>query len=211
MNADKKADFESSAFICVHLRFQLMPVEIEIKLKVHHLAPVRDRLREIAATHVGEVMETNAFFDTSDRALLASDCGLRLRHSRDVATKQEKLVVTYKGPRGEGQVKKREEIEFGVDRADGIEQFLERLGYVRQLSFEKRRETWKLEKCTIELDLLPELGSFVEIECPTEADVTKIQEQLGLTDQPVVPKTYPDLVAHHLNDRGSHETTLRFP
>jgi predicted adenylyl cyclase CyaB len=187
-----------------------MALEIEIKMKVEHLAPVRDRLRAIGATHVGEVMETNTFFDTADRALLASDCGLRLRHSRDCATKHEKVIVTYKGPRGEGPVKKREEIEVGVDRADAAEQMMERLGYVRQLSFEKRRETWRLDKCTVELDALPELGSFVEIECPSEADVMRIREKLGLADAPVVAKTYPDLVAHHLSDRGNHETTLMF-
>ena len=187
-----------------------MPVEIEMKLKVEHLAPVRDRLRALGARHVGEVMETNTFFDTPDRALLASDCGLRLRHSRDGATKSEKLVVTYKGPRGEGQVKKREEIEVGVDRADAAEEMMERLGYVRQLSFEKRRETWRLDKCTVELDTLPELGSFVEIECPSEADVMRIREKLGLADVPAVTPTYADIVSHHLSDRGHRETTLKF-
>jgi adenylate cyclase class 2 len=187
-----------------------MPVEIEIKMKVDHLAPVRDRLRELGATPAGEVMETNVFFDTPDRALLASDCGLRLRRSRNHATKHEKLVVTYKGPRAEGQVKRREEIEVGVDGADSTEQLIERLGYVRQLSFEKRRETWKLDKCTVELDSLPELGSFVEIECPTEADVMKLREKLGLSNVPPVTPTYADLVSHHLSDRGHRETSLLF-
>ena len=187
-----------------------MPVEIEIKLKVEHLAPVRDRLRQLGAQHVGEVMETNTFFDTPDRALLASDCGLRLRHTRNGATRQEKYVLTYKGPRGEGQVKKREEIEVGVDRADAAEQMMERLGYVRRLCFEKRRETWRLDECTVELDSLPELGSFVEIECPSEADVMRLREKLGLANVEPVTPTYADIVSHHLSDRGNRETTLTF-
>jgi adenylate cyclase class 2 len=187
-----------------------MAVEIEIKMKVDHLAPVRDRLRQIGAKLVGEAMETNTFFDTPDRALLASDCGLRLRRSRNCTTKEEKLIATYKGPRGEGPVKKREEIEVAVDKQQPTEQLLERLGYVRQLSFEKRRETWKLEKCTVELDSLPELGSFVEIECPTEAEVMKLREKLGLANVPAVTPTYADLVAHHLSDRGHRETSLAF-
>ena len=88
-----------------------MPVETEIKLKVDHLAPVRDRLKEIGARRVGEVMETNIFFDTYDRSLLASDCGLRIRCSHDLTAHGcEKLVLTYKGPRGEGAVKRREEV-----------------------------------------------------------------------------------------------------
>ena len=187
-----------------------MAVEIEIKMKVDHLAPVRDRLRQLGAKLVGEVMETNIFFDTTDRALLASDCGLRLRRSRNCVTKEEKLITTYKGPRGEGQVKKREEIEVAVDKQQPTEELLERLGYIRQLSFEKRRETWKLDKCVVELDSLPELGSFVEIECPTESDVMKLREKLGLANVPVIGPTYADLVSHHLSDRGHRETSLTF-
>src|SRR4051812_31553318 len=88
-----------------------MPVEIEIKLRVDHLAPVRDRLKSLGAKRVGEAMETNVFFDTAERALLGTDCGLRLRHARDLERKSESLILTYKGPRGEGAVKRREEIE----------------------------------------------------------------------------------------------------
>src|SRR5215216_363329 len=98
-----------------------MSLEIEIKLKLDHLAPVRDRLRHVGAKRVGEVMETNIFFDTADRGLLASDCGLRLRRSRDLigggtgsAGHADRLVLTFKGPRAEGDVKTREEIEVGI-------------------------------------------------------------------------------------------------
>jgi adenylate cyclase class IV len=89
-------------------------------------------------------------------------------------------------------------------------QLLERLGYVRQLSFEKRRETWKIDNCTVELDSLPELGSFVEIECSSEAEVVSTRERLGLADVPAVTPSYADLVSHLLSNRGQRETTLRF-
>ena len=75
-----------------------MALEIEIKLKLEHLAPVRDRLKALGAKHVGERIETNIFFDTRDRALLAEDCGLRIRRQHDVHSRQEKIVITYKGP-----------------------------------------------------------------------------------------------------------------
>jgi adenylate cyclase class 2 len=171
----------------------LMPVEIEIKLKVDHLAPVRDRLRQMGATRVGEALETNVFFDTPDRALLASDCGVRLRRSRDHSG-HEQLVITYKGPRGEGEVKSREEIEVGVGHFDPAVTLLERLGYQRMLTFEKRRESWLVENCKVELDQLPHLGSFVEIECPSEADVHRIRAKLGLGDVHAVVSTYAVLV-----------------
>src|SRR6185436_7155127 len=117
-----------------------MAVEIEIKLKVDDLATVRSRLKEIGAQRVGEVIETNIFFDTPDRGLLASDCGLRIRRKRDVTgSKKDELIITYKGARSEGPVKKREEIEVIVDRLDNATKLLERLGYTPNLRFEKRR------------------------------------------------------------------------
>jgi len=155
-------------------------------------------------------METNIFFDTPEHTLLASDCGLRIRRSRDLADHDEKLRITYKGPRSEGQVKSREEIEVGIDAIDPAVQLLETLGYVAMLTFEKRRESWKIDKCMIELDQLPHLGSFVEIECPTEAEVLKLREKLGLADVPAVTSTYADLVSHHLSDLGARNHVLKF-
>src|SRR2546430_17496586 len=114
-----------------------MPVEIEMKMKVDGLAAVRERLQRLRASPVRQVLETNIFFDTPDRALLASDCGLRLRIGRDRATGTEKIGITYKGPRDDGDVKTREEIEVGVDSVDSAIQLLEKLGYVRTLTFEK--------------------------------------------------------------------------
>ena len=187
-----------------------MPVEIEIKMKVDDLAAVRERLKRLRASHVRDVLETNIFFDTPDRALLASDCGLRLRISRDLATGKERLAITYKGPREEGEVKTREEIEVGVDSAEAVVQLLEKLGYVKTLTFEKRRETWKHDKCLIELDRLPHLGSFVEIECPTEELVLHVREKLGLSHVEPITQTYADLVSHHLSDVGHHHNLLSF-
>jgi adenylate cyclase class 2 len=187
-----------------------MALEIEIKLKIEHLAPLRDRLREIGAQHIGERLETNIFFDTPERALLASDCGLRLRRQHDIHSKAEKIVITYKGPRSEGPVKSREEIETRVDDLDATTELLSRLGYQQMLSFEKRRESWQINKSLVELDTLPELGHFVEIECPTQAQVLSIRQKLGLGDVPPVASTYADLVALHLSDMGQHQTRLSF-
>lgn len=188
-----------------------MPIEIEIKLKVDHLAPVRDRLRQIGAQRVGEVMETNIFFDTYERSLLASDCGLRIRRSHDLTNHGgEKLVLTYKGPRAEGDVKRREEVEVSLDSIDAAVAILERLGYDRMLTFEKRRESWILDDCKIELDQLPHLGSYVEIECPGEYAIHRVREKLGLATVKAVEQTYADLVSHHLSDRGQDEDSLTF-
>src|SRR5256885_1658081 len=101
-----------------------MPLEIEMKMKVEDLAAVRERLKRLRASRVREVLETNIFFDTPDRALLATDCGLRLRISRDLASGKERIGITYKGPRDDGDVKTREEIEVAVDSMESAVQLL---------------------------------------------------------------------------------------
>ena len=168
-----------------------MPLEIEIKLRVADHDLVRDRLRAAGAERVGVVTETNRFFD--DGSLAAGGCGLRVRTNAGDAGQRH--VVTFKGPRQPGELKIREEIEFDTNDAAATAAVLEKLGLSPALSFAKTRETWRLGGCTVELDDLPELGRFTEIEGPTEAAVLAVRSTLGLDDAAVEPEGYATLIA----------------
>jgi adenylate cyclase, class 2 len=188
-----------------------MAVEIEAKMSVPDLERVRAKLRELGAESAGKTLETNTFFDTEDRSLLAADEGLRLR--RNVRTEGEAVdehVVTYKGPRQHGLLKSRDEVEVTVGSSEDASQLLERLGFVRMLSFEKRRESWKLGGCKVELDELPYLGSFVEVEGPDDQAVLTVREQLGLVDRPIVRSSYIALLMGYLQERGQNRRVVTF-
>jgi adenylate cyclase, class 2 len=187
-----------------------MPVEIEAKMTVESFDVVRARLREVSAAGPVEHFEVNTFFDTEDRSLLAADEGLRLRLDRLVAGGAERHVITYKGPRRLGPLKSREEVELEVSDAAAATQLLERLGYLRTLSFEKRRESWALDRCKVELDELPYLGKFVEVEGPDEASVMRVRERLGLASRPIVKSGYIALLMSHLQERGQTTKDVRF-
>ena len=187
-----------------------MPVEIEAKMSVPDLEAMRARLREAGAERAGRALETNTFFDTEDRSLLASDQGLRLRRNLDRDTAAEEHVITYKGPRQHGQLKSREEVELSVENSDAAVLLLERLGFARMLSFEKRRESWRLGGCKVELDELPYLGSFVEVEGPGEQPVLAVREQLGLADRPIVKSSYVALLMGYLQERGRSRKIVTF-
>ena len=187
-----------------------MGVEIEAKMTVESFDPVRARLRAVGAAGPVQHFEVNTFFDTEDRSLLAADEGLRLRLDRDVAAGSEKNVVTYKGPRQLGPLKSREEVELEVSDSAAAVVLLERLGYLRTLSFEKRRESWKLDNCKVELDELPHLGRFVEVEGPDEPSVMKVREKLGLSSRPIVKNSYIALLMSHLQERGIAGRDVRF-
>ena len=187
-----------------------MAVEIEAKMSVDSFDAVRTKLREVGATPAGAHFEVNTFFDTAERGLVARGEGLRLRLNRDDATGRETHVVTFKGPRRPGALKSREEIEFDVSPGAAAAELLERLGYRRTLSFEKRRETWELGGCKVELDEVPHLGQFVEVEGPGEQIVLRVREQLGLSGRPIVKESYVALLTQHLATRGSAATSVTF-
>ena len=187
-----------------------MPVEIEAKMAVDNLDVVRDRLRDAGATPQGRFLEMNVFLDTEDRSLLAADEGLRLRVNRNMDGSHAQHVITYKGPRQMGPLKSREEVELNVDSGPDAIALLEKLGFLKMLSFEKRRESWRLENCKVELDELPHLGRYVEVEGPGEEAVFRVRNILGLSDRPIVKASYVSLLLAHLQERGNAERVVTF-
>ncbi len=104
-------------------------------------------------------------------------------------------LLTYKGPRGAGVFKSREELETAVEDPAALSRIFERLGFQEVIVYEKRRETWQLGPCEIALDELPKLGSWIEIEGPSASAVEQARRQLGLSAVPVVQETYVELAA----------------
>ena len=67
---------------------------------------------------------------------------------------------------------------------------LGKLGFLPTLGFEKRRESWSLDGCLVELDELPHFGTFVEIEGDSESLVLAVRTKLALDAHPLVAKGY---------------------
>jgi adenylate cyclase class 2 len=187
-----------------------MPVEIEAKMKVPDFAPVRTRLKSAGAKPQGTVLETNTFFDTEDRSLLAKDQGLRLRHQKNSESGEEKSIITFKGPRLHGALKSREERELTVGSPKDAMALLESLRFSRVLTFQKKRETWLLSDCHVELDEVPHIGTFVEIEGPGEKAVLEVRDRLHLTDRPLIKASYIALLMAHLQERGINDRVVMF-
>jgi adenylate cyclase class 2 len=189
----------------------VMPTEIEAKMKIADPAAVRAALREHHAEHIGDHLETDTFLDTEDRSLLAADQGLRVRIMRDTTSGDEQYILTYKGPRQHGQVKSRDEQELQVGDPAAAMTLLERLGFAAILTFQKRRQSWRLGGCKVELDELPFLGWFAEVEGPSEEAVQQVRRMLNLADTPHLSASYIALLMSHLQEHGNTERTITFP
>jgi len=178
-----------------------MFVEIEAKLKVDSFEGVERRLAACGARHVSQKIQVDCYFDTADRQLTETDRCLRLRTERSGA--DERVELTYKGPKQADDFKKREEVNLGATDATAVECLLRGLGYQRALAFDKRRSVWDYDGCEIALDELPLIGAFVEIEGPDSERIGRVRSALGLTDARHVMESYASLIEEELTRLGS--------
>ncbi len=187
-----------------------IPAEIEIKLRMDDFIAVRAALVSAGAQALGTDRELNMFFDRPDKSLYADGAGLRLRWLWHNQAVEPQALLTWKGRALPSVMHHRPSLDINVAPPEQMVALLEILGFRRTLAFEKLRESWRLDTCRIELDQLPDLGNFVEIEAPTEAAVLAMQRRLNLLGRPIEPQPYIALVERHLRAHPADDNTLRF-
>lgn len=190
-----------------------MGVEIEAKMRLTHRDAMIAKLESLGAVRAAELSETNSYFDTAQGTLKSTDQGLRTRvEVTDAGTPNERITttITHKGPRAIGGLKSRFESELDVDNAKDAALLLSALGFHHVLSFEKRRLRYELDGCLVELDELPVLGRFIEIEGPTDGVVIAVREKLGLSEEPLIRSSYIAMLRTHLQETHAEHTMIRF-
>lgn len=85
--------------------------------------------------------------------------------------------------------------ESDANGATGMLRLLAAMGYQEWMTFEKLRESWRLNSCKVELDELPLIGRFVEIEGADETAIRASLESLNLNGNDTIRKSYPGLLA----------------
>ncbi len=175
-----------------------MSYEIEIKVPVAGFQAVRRAIRSAGGEYLGTFLQTDRFFDAPDQRLRRGDRGLRIRSVRVLrgagSSRPAGPLVTYKGPRRAGRrAKTRLEIQSPVEDADALARIFEACGLVAVLTVEKRRASYRVAPCLVELDELPVIGRFVEIEGPDEKAIDEVRERLRLAGE-TTAEPYIDLV-----------------
>jgi adenylate cyclase, class 2 len=167
------------------------PEEVEVKLPCPDLPAIRRRLEGQGATRQSDLHEeVNDLYDDAAGHLAEKGAALRVRRA------QGRVILTYKGPaRFSGGIKTRQESEVLVADAgaggSALEAILSGLGFARRFRYEKRREEWLLEGCSVALDETP-IGHFVEVEGPPPA-IRRALVALGLDFSEAIPYTYARL------------------
>ncbi len=166
-----------------------MPIETEVKFPVATHDRVRRALRRGGAEYLGTVIITDTYLDRPGGMLRKRDQAIRLRQVRTLrrgqAAVDDRPELTFKGPAGRSKrVKVRREVQTRLDCPHAAMEILEACGLKKNLVIEKRRASYQLGPCRIELDELPLIGRFVEIEGPDEETIHALAGQLRLTGEP---------------------------
>jgi adenylate cyclase class 2 len=157
--------------------------EVEIKVRADHDS-VRGALENREAAVLNTVTQADTYYDAPMREFAETDEALRVRRERadsedgrSRSRDAETAKLTYKGPLVDESSKTREEHETAVEDAAAIEATLDALGFEPVATVEKRRERFAIDGYTVSLDVVTDLGEFVEIEkVVEEAEIDEARE-----------------------------------
>lgn len=138
-----------------------LELEIEVKVPCADLVQVEERLLDIGAVSLGVQSQEDVYFTHPCRDFGESDEALRIRTVESVRR------LTYKGPKLDNETKTREELEIEIE--PGVDLILQRLGFRETARVRKRRESFVFNDIEVSLDLVEDLGGFVEFEFKGES------------------------------------------
>lgn len=193
-----------------------MAIEKELKFKVEDFSAVKKGLLKLGSQFLGIENEKNILFDTKDGYYRKNDKLVRLRVltfddlNNPGKVPVEKAVITFKGPqdKGNSQFKSRKEDEFETLGVTEAEEFLKDLGLEPNWIYEKKRLEYLVGKTKVDLDELPLLGKFVEIEGTDEKQMLTVAKSLGLENS--TTKSYGKLAEEHFGALGKEREDLIF-
>lgn len=149
------------------------PLEIEVKFYIAALKPVRDRILATGGVSTGRIFENNIRFEDINQSLIKKKFLLRLRKDRSA-----KLTFKSTPPAADNQFKIRRELEVEVSDFSTMYQILELLGFHKEQTYEKWRESFVINGTHLCIDEMP-YGNFLEIEGEKE-NIRALAHQLGL-------------------------------
>ncbi len=181
-----------------------MAHEIEIKFPLRDRATLVQKLRDIGAERLyPETFEDNIVLDRRGE-LRTRGALLRVRKFGRYA------LATFKGPVAfEGNVKKREEVQTGVESFELAIQLLDALGFKPVFRYQKFREVWRVRDVEVVLDRTP-IGEYFEIEGPMDV-IRAVAEELGMKMDEGLRQSYADLYRQHRRTRADLAEHMVFP
>ena len=163
--------------------------EIEVKFQIKETKTVTEKLRKLGfRVSVGRHREKNYLFDDDSESLQKAGKLLRVRKTPSTQS------VTFKGPiHTNSKLKHREEIECRIDSAETLIRILEESGFKVRTEYSKYRTVFEKDSFNVSLDET-EAGNYLEVEGPSDEEITSLGKKLGYSEQDFVRQTYAELI-----------------
>jgi predicted adenylyl cyclase CyaB len=173
--------------------------ELEIKISIgsdENFKKIYQLCIQSFGPPISHLKQIDEYFDTPDRQLKKHDLVVRIRSNGD------KQTIALKSPRIDlpSGMTHRIELEFLAAEGEQIHSQLFRQGLNPTEVSEKERWTFIDKDCEIVLDKLPFIGSFIEIEGPSEEAIHKIVTLLQLTSHEVIRQNYGELMTEKFQE-----------
>ncbi len=194
-------------------------VEVEVKVKIEDMGAVREMLEKAGFRRGKTVSERDLYYTGEVHDFRKCDEALRIRTTAVLDDEGKELrkdsFVTYKGPKLDGISMTRTEDETRVEDAEVLDHIFRVLGLHAVMPVHKVRTYYAGEtavsksRCTVCLDEVDGLGSFMEVEILTD-DGSKREEMLreiesvlsgfGLTMEQTVRTSYLSMLEGRKGD-----------
>lgn len=178
----------------------MIEVEVKVALNDEEKEEVLNKLRERCLSE-RYYEEEDIFFVSIHDPSLGIDKTLKLRRSNSEA----KLI--FKRKKADENVKKNLELEVRIRREDvgNLLQVLRHLGFKESLVVKKRRRSFYLDGCTINVDDVEGLGSFLEVEVLSNGEgedkafnkIVEVLSALRLSGKKLIYKSYAEMIVCH--------------
>jgi len=165
--------------------------EIEVKILEVDKEKVIKKLKDLGALKIFDGEITTSYFDFADGRLAKEGKVLRLRE------KGGTIKFTLKERFSKEQAKIMEEYEVGLDELDSMRNILNGLELKEIQKSVKNRLSYVLGDVHFEIDTIPDIPTFLEIEGPSLEKIKEFVEKLGYSMDDTKPWSVWDVMEYY--------------
>lgn len=178
-------------------------IEVEVKAWLDNETEIEKRLYQIGSKYLKIIEQTDIYFQHPKKDFKNTDEALRIRKEENA------FFFTYKGPKINEKTKTREEIEVHFDDWTKLRDILEKLGFKVVYEVRKSRKLLSLNRITISIDKVENLGVFLELEIKvgSKQEVSEATNQildkiklLGISENKLERRSYLELLLEKIDD-----------
>jgi len=165
--------------------------EIEVKILEINKTAIEEKLLRLGAEKIFDGSVVAAYYDFGNNALTKKKKTLRLRKKGQFAE------LTLKEHVSKGKAKIMNEYEIPVTDYAGMKRILEGIGLQEHSSILKTRTSYQLGQVHFDIDTLPDIPTFVEVEAPDMNSLEYHVKLLGYSMKDAKPWSGKDVLEYY--------------